>query len=494
MGRALVVANLGEGLYRVQLLYGTKALDRERDRLQADADKAAIAIAEARKTVAAIAKRVEEARGGMDAVIAQWRAGVIRAGEQGADPIPGDDGAPAPSTELVDSLASAIGAIRSASSVGSVARNATLDLAADWVLSAIRNEGATRDWATPEMRATGSGYAYAAAVGVGEGIALGRLSGALAAAAMDQETLAGAGYTELGVAYLYDKHSTYTHLWCALLSAPGPVNTVEFPPDDPAKSEAEKSDAALSKIEAPKTDAMEPAAMQAACVRFATEKAALAAGEKALAKLIAEDAERRRQIAELTAAKAAPDVVIECWCAQYIDDIPLAATVPTAEVPGYYDPSATQRSHTMETGAIVLYVERGLNIVNDSLSLGQLQRVEGLSDAGWFVNTALEPGHLRWKPFYRYGQIIGIDGYTYTVAVNSETERALDYTEALAIDAPDDAEIVVVGIRYPCPELFELYDEVLIEYDNRDRTMPAIIGWRREPVECTTRRISWRGG
>ena len=122
-----------------------------------------------------------------------------------------------------------------------------------------------------------------------------------------------------------------------------------------------------------------------------------------------------------------------------------------------------------------------------------MQHAEGLTDAGVFVNAAMEPAHLRYKPLFRYGTISSRGGgdIATTVTLEPIPARRLPGDPALALDAPEQTTIHNVPIYYPeCHgSVFSEGDDVLIMYAEHDRAQPKIVGFRREPKRCPITRV-----
>jgi len=266
---------------------------------------------------------------------------------------------------------------------------------------------------------------------------------------------------------------------------------------NPAQKAAELAELELKKIEVPRisTDAMKPFAEVAAIYAMIMQK--LHAAEREIERLMAERLAREKRIALLESIKAATEP-LDVWCVNYDEGLAAGAVVETMEVPGFWKEEGSARTtnlydKTPEKRRTVSWVERSWNIAVRGVlgdPVGQLTPAEALTDAGVFVNCALEPGHLKWRPRWRYGVITAMTGDT----------AAVSFAEELARPLPDEPEMSLhrtynyagIPIRYPpCGSgVFTVGDEVFVLFEGVDRDQPVIIGFRREPRTCSGRQ-SW---
>lgn len=144
---------------------------------------------------------------------------------------------------------------------------------------------------------------------------------------------------------------------------------------------------------------------------------------------------------------------------------------------------------------IVFYLERSINIAPNGARFGpwgKLRLGTNMNAAGVFVALALELGHLRWKPWCRYGIVTRADAATCDVQLNGVDERDPE-TEArlLALGGSQKP----LGLNPPATlltnvpadymnagaQLFEAGDEMLVYFKNFDWNQPRVIGFRRVP-------------
>lgn len=99
----------------------------------------------------------------------------------------------------------------------------------------------------------------------------------------------------------------------------------------------------------------------------------------------------------------------------------------------------------------------------------------------------MEPGHLKWRPAWRYGILTDInsEAKTGSVTLNAQMARKeQDDAAEMSINAEESLSGVPI-VYPPCnARAFEKGDEVLVLFLNQDRATPAIIGFRREPKKC----------
>ena len=520
MGQAVITENLGEGLYRVRLRYDVELLNAEIARLTTEQTQYWTLVLDALRTVDQCRQAKSDARAGMDEIIAQWKDALISKLNEVPPEIPPDDPIdPGTGEPWVDPdraqdgpLFEAINAARATASVDAVTRHADLDRS---LLIHLRNLAATGSTqalglsgSTPETRAASAGYVYDPEIGVGLLLGFGTRTVAATVAkwtanSSQQAVLIDDHYTECGVAYVYAPENPYSHLWGVVFAAPGLVMSTTFPPDDPAKAAATDSDAELERIPIPTVEDFSPDKLSSAAGAFAKAAQALRAAEEAIVRLRAENLERDLRLTQLTAIKTASESLLTIWECQYIDDIPVGTQVDTAEVPGYFDRRSESRVTIMgvrndPSGTIpnqtLVYDEQRVNLLpTASTSTGRLRHGEVMGDAEVFMALALEPGHLKWKPLWRYGTLIAIAQNTNTCSLILEsavTARGNEDMAALPID--EQLTLTAVPIRYPpCHgAVFEIGDEVLVLFEGFNRDAPKVIGFRREPRPCSGR-LSW---
>lgn len=484
MGNGTVIDNIGTGLYRVRLDYDTDTVDAELARIEAEEAAAAEVIAAATISVAQALDQRDAARAGLDAVLAQWQAGLISKGHEEPGPIPADSGGPPPSAEdLAGALADALAAVRVLAGVPAVTRSAALDAAAGAILEAMGNADELYDPQSPGNRAAQAGYGYDATVGVGLALAAGVTEAARATEAMPRRTLIDADYTEAGYAYAYRPHSRYSYLWGVLLAAPGPVSTVVEVPADPAREQAAAETRTLDRVAVPSPAGEEPDKLKAAVAALGKAAAAYNAAKRELDRLYLERAERQRRSAQLQAQKAASEVPVYAWAAQYDVQYQSGDPVPLAEVSGWRDRTETAATTEID-GMAVDYTEVAVNILPvGSAQRGRLRHAAVMSAEEVFVNLALEPGHIKWNPRWRYGTISRVAGaYCDVDFVPTDARTAHGLGSDLNIDYA--AWWPYVPILYPCLDVFEVGDEVLVDYEGQDLQYPVVVGFRREPRQC----------
>lgn len=254
----------------------------------------------------------------------------------------------------------------------------------------------------------------------------------------------------------------------------------------------------LNKIPLPIIETYEPEQLSAAAAAYAAAVLKTRAAEKAVAKIKAEQIARDQRIALLQATLAAiPDDPMDVWCCTYTTQMAVGATVKTMDVPGYWvDDLPTLKTfilHNNTTRArTVAYEERSFNIAPGGSGFpehGQLVPSESMSDAAIAYNMAMEPGHLKWKPLWRYGVLLtnnATHSATHHATVRLTLLNARGEDELPIDEAEEDEVITNVPISYPpCDgDVFHENDEVLVLFEGQNRDQPKIIGFRREPRQC----------
>lgn len=271
--------------------------------------------------------------------------------------------------------------------------------------------------------------------------------------------------------------------------------------DSTAAELAREQGISLNKIPLPIIETYEPEALVAAAAAYALAVRKVQAAEKAVAKIKADQVARDQRIAVLQAALAAvTDVEIDCWCANYTDELSPGAAVKTMEVPGHWSDEPFLRASILYENTTkqktALWYERSINIAPGASGWpahGELVPSESMTDAAVFYNAAMEPGHLKWKPLWRYGVLLTNQDFhtatnTCAVQLTDAEARVLPEDEnELDLNGFSEDEILTnVPISYPpCNgSVFEEGDAVLVLFEGQDRDHPKVIGFRREPKKC----------
>lgn len=515
MGRARIVANKGAGLYTATPLYNWTRLDAVLSDLTAQQANYATLLLRALNTLDDLRDEVAVAGAAMDTLIDQWHAALLAHNAALAPlepPTPDDPETSMPWTHpdraQEPPLLKAINDLRAAAGLGALSRVGDLDKAALYHLRSLASSGKTTHLgpfgSTPFDRVLTQGYSAAE---VYELLAAGPRS---AEEVMTRWTnhepsldkLMDPAITEAGVAYHYASSHPSAHLWCVVLCVPGPPPVHITPPSgsheiddnpDPAKESAKKEADKLDKIKAPTLDPLQPSQLTGVVKNYAEAVQKFGAAEKELNRLMAEKLERDQRIADLERVKSGKeDRVIDVWAAWYWEGFNAGDVVHTAEIPGFWDDANAWKIVTVNEGTEkerdVGFNQRWWNIVR-SPKPSQLAPAPPMSPELVFVNTALEPGHLRWRPAWRYGIITALAGNVATVQLVASTERG--ETDGVLNLNPEADVLTGVPIDYPpCNGLaFAIDDEVLIAFDNQQWDGARIVGFRSAPVDCA--QTSW---
>jgi len=275
--------------------------------------------------------------------------------------------------------------------------------------------------------------------------------------------------------------------------------------DSPAAQAAAEQGISLNKIPLPIIETYEPDQLVAAAAAYAIAVRKVQAAEQAIAKLKAEQLARDARIAVINAVLEQDEnqPAIAVWCASYTEV--LTGTVTTMEVPGdWREDEFTLRTSTLyendpERERTVAYEERSLNIRPQAVAstvTGDLAYAEGMSDAAIAYNLAMEPGHLKWKPIWRYGTLAAdaVNNLCSLTLQSPNPARRLSVCDGE--DLPLDAVLTLTGVPIyypPCHgSVFKSGDEVLVLFEGQDRDRPKVIGFRREPKRCPASWIEFR--
>lgn len=252
------------------------------------------------------------------------------------------------------------------------------------------------------------------------------------------------------------------------------------------------TESTIKKIDRPKIDTFAPDALGAAAAAYAIAVRKVQAAEREILKLKIAQREREKRIDALKALlQGLPSAVIHVWCANYRED--LSGEVRVMEVPGWWRDSPVSRETKIHEGRAdefsVAYEERSWNIAPNGEGFpphGERVPSEGMSDSQIACNFAIEPGHLRWKPGWRYGVILSGAGDQdiCTLMLNAHQARSFAGEDEMSVDT--DRLLAGVPIVYPpCNgAAFKAGDEVLVSFAGFDRTKPTVIGFRRNPKKC----------
>lgn len=255
---------------------------------------------------------------------------------------------------------------------------------------------------------------------------------------------------------------------------------------DPAQEAARYAVKAIEKVPAPDVKSETPDEVVKAVLAYRKALAAYDAAAKEVARLRAEGVARTQRIVTLEGLQSSVADPIHVWHCQPVTDLAVNSHVITAEVPGDYRRDPVSKTLTIY-GDEITYPERMINIVSLS-SAGQLRYAETMTPETVFVNAAMEPGHEKWKPLFRYGEITEVTGSTFSVLLeDSQFARVLGDEPQLLVDNQDALLLTDVTVDYPCQDVFDVFnvgDDVLVTFTGQDRAHPVIIGYRRNPSSC----------
>jgi uncharacterized protein YkwD len=516
LGKAVILQNLGEGLYKARPLYDMAPLNAELAKLEAAQAEYAALLIRALNSLDLLRRDTIDASSAKNLVLQQWLDEVISKTNPVPPVIPPpivndpETGLPwvDPDRAQEEPLLALVNALRSSASAPVLTRDDDLDAAA---LTHLRNQAATGRighfgayQSKPADRVLQQGYN---AESVTEVLSYGATSpdDVVSEWQKDPDTVADlltADATAAGVAYKYAPTHPHTHLWCLLIVKPGsgppPVSEITFPPD-PAKDQAENQEQGLERIELPRHDPDAPPKLGEAVQKYAIAVNKERAAEKELARLMAEKLERNSRIIQLQAIKTELEQLSwDVWCCNWKIDLTPGQQVETFEVPGFLEDSGVYRTTLMKEDTpqqyTVSYFERSWNIApfgTGNPPHGQLRHAESMTPSAVFYNAAIEPGHLKWRPLCRYGTITELSGNVCTVSLIDVSDVPLT---GEADELPLNATTTLTGvpIQYaPCHQwAFEVGDEVLVIFVGLDRTKPMVVGFKREPRNCQGR-IGW---
>ncbi|MBK8184832.1 MAG: CAP domain-containing protein [Candidatus Competibacteraceae bacterium] len=510
MGKAIITANLGDGLYRARPLFNLTRLNDELAKLNTDQAEYSATLTRAVLSLSLLEDETEVARRAMNAVINQWQQDLLNLGSppEITPPTPDD-----PDTSLPwdpadkaqeGPLFDAINAARTGAGKATLTRDTDMDTAArrhvlDMSGSNLMGHIGS-DKSVPSSRVAATGYQADLAV---ELVACGAFT---ASSAVNQWAINSSSpifsdvATVCGVAYTYSTHHPATHLWVAVLAHPDPSPDPSPPtvtyPDDPAQKAAREQEAGLEKIEPPKTAIQIPDNLTELVKKFGIAAGKEADARREVTRLIAEADRRTARIAELTAAKAALEALqYDVWSTFYTEALTVGQEIETAEPPGWLRTDAT--AMTVDGNGLYAasytYTERPWNIAAFSESQvkpGKLSPTLTAHPAATFWNAAMEAGQWKWKPLWKYGTITSLDKPANRCDLVLESPPARKYSfDQDTLPLNESETLTGVQITYPpCNGYgFEEGDEVLVLFEGQDRTKPKVVGFRRAPRDCNGR-------
>lgn len=155
----------------------------------------------------------------------------------------------------------------------------------------------------------------------------------------------------------------------------------------------------------------------------------------------------------------------QAWCVDFTEDREPGALVGVLEIPG-------------EPDLVVLPPGMRSWVPQDGLLRArELQRPDQA-----FLNAAITPGVLKWKPTYRWGEITAMDDATQTCTValgsHSVTNQRLGVNQTSTVDGVP-VEYMECGYS-----VFEVGDRVVIRFQGQAWDSPKVIGFLDNPRPC----------
>jgi hypothetical protein len=250
--------------------------------------------------------------------------------------------------------------------------------------------------------------------------------------------------TKAGVAHVYSPKNMSSYLWAVLLASDeGPTSTVTFE-DDPAKEKSEEIDQGLKGINNPEKDLLTPEKLGEIVKAFAVASQKYLAAQKEIERLMSEKLARMNRIDELDNLRNSLINMepIDCWCCTYTDDLSINSIVKTMEIPGWWQEEPVSKTSILfkdkSNERMVSWYERSINIVAYGTGVtgkdyGKIKPSEAMTPASVAYNYAMEPGHLKWNPAWRYGIISNVLMYYCTVTFSDTKARKLRYNSSAQV-------------------------------------------------------------
>jgi hypothetical protein len=196
-----------------------------------------------------------------------------------------------------------------------------------------------------------------------------------------------------------------------------------------------------------------------------------------------------QQLLKVKASQIEAAKVKEVWCATYSNQFKIGDKVDTIEID--------------DQSSLTLIAPEGTALIP-----GQLKRTDMGLPCETFYNAAMLPGMQKWRPRYKFGKITAINKVLNTCSVALEetsiwvsnamkglTEEArkttristlIDDKSAITTVMPIDKTMKEVPIDYlKCNvAVFNVGNEVVVEFTGRKTAAPRVIGFRSNPRPC----------
>jgi uncharacterized protein YkwD len=447
MGRAKVLAHLGDAKYRVELLPYTERVQTLIDGYEAFLVDAEQRYADYEADIANKRLEVEEMRMAVDALINDFET----------------EGPPNLQTLLnlhnVERASAGLPPL-----VGATALHEAAQKHASWMREndVVTHTGAGRS--DPAERARDAGYGASlppGQAGVGENCAGGQglnsevIKGWMGSPGHRANILNGT-WEHIGLGFSQDSKKSFKTFWVvkfgkndaeATLGPPGEPEIVDDVPEGPPAVEN-----ALTKLQG-----------RAIELEFMLMQAAL---------LEAEINNAKKQLEQLRPLIDDPKE-LEVWCADYSTDLPENLVVGVAEMYG----------EGIERPAVILPDKALLTTAprSDWVAArdGLMQSRQGMTPEQVYANAAILPGWQKFKPMYRRGVVESLDHEANTARVGliavSSTADGLNINQAEVLEG------VPVSHIWGNSFAFEPGDDVAVRFDGKDWESPKLIGFWTEP-------------
>jgi len=157
-------------------------------------------------------------------------------------------------------------------------------------------------------------------------------------------------------------------------------------------------------------------------------------------------------------------VTRNAWCADLTQDA--SGYVATLEIPGESD---------------LILIAPGAPVPNNSVN-GFMRARELMSPEQAFFNVAILPGWQKFLPTFRWGTITAIDDGTETVSV--ALFAATSSAQRLGVNQASTLSGVAVEYMECGYSIFEVGDDVVVQFVDQDWSQPKVIGFLDNPRGC----------
>jgi uncharacterized protein YkwD len=450
MGRAKVVAHLGDARYQVELLPYTERVETLIEGYEAFLVKAEPQFADYQERIFSKQLEVEEMRMAADALIGKYEAEEAEG--------------PPDLVKLLDLHNVERAAFGLPPLIGVNALHAAAQKHASWMREndVVQHTGVGGTQPFARARAEGYGDTPLTLVSVGENAAGGQVYNSQVIkgwmnSPSHRVNILSSKWEHIGLGFSQDSRKNFNTFWVVVFGAGDP----QASQGPPGQTEIVFAD-----------EKRPPDAIENALIDLQNKTLELKNIQLNAAFLEAEINNVNRQLAQLKPL-VEDQKSLEVWSADYALDLPVGLVVGLAEMYG----------EGLERPAVIL-PDKALKTTDPRSEWspsrdGLMQSRQGMTPEQVYANAAILPGWQKFKPMYRRGVVESLDHEANTARVGliavSSTAQALNINQAEVLDA------VPVSHIWGDSFAFEAGDDVAVRFEDQSWEAPSLIGFWTEP-------------